>query len=57
MEPVKRGDIVEGVVRVTANTAKTNEAWDSDNPDPATSQAPYRYIILVIIHQSNYWTI
>jgi UDP-glucuronate 4-epimerase len=35
-------DIVEGVVRVTANIAKTNEAWDSDNPDPATSQAPYR---------------
>ena len=35
-------DIVEGVVRVTANIAKTNETWDSENPDPATSQAPYR---------------
>ena len=35
-------DIVEGVVRVTANIAKTNETWDSENPDPATSKAPYR---------------
>ena len=36
------GDIVEGVVRVTDNVATSNEGWDSDNPDPATSQAPYR---------------
>ena len=35
-------DIVEGVVRVTHKTAASNPAWDSRNPDPATSRAPYR---------------
>jgi UDP-glucuronate 4-epimerase len=35
-------DIVEGVVRVTDNTATPNERWSSDVPDPATSKAPYR---------------
>lgn len=35
-------DIVEGVVRVTDKPATPNPAWSGDNPDPATSSAPYR---------------
>ncbi len=35
-------DIVEGVVRVSDNIATSNSDWSSDNPDPATSKAPYR---------------
>jgi UDP-glucuronate 4-epimerase len=35
-------DIIEGVVRVTDNTATTNPAWSGDTPDPGTSYAPYR---------------
>ena len=35
-------DIVEGVVRVTDRVARPNPAWDSANPDPASSSAPYR---------------
>ena len=35
-------DIVEGVIRTMDNTATPNEAWDSANPDPGTSRAPYR---------------
>jgi UDP-glucuronate 4-epimerase len=35
-------DIVEGVVRVSDNIATSNPNWNSDNPDPATSKAPYR---------------
>ena len=35
-------DIVEGVLRVTDNTAAPNPAWDGANPDPGTSSAPYR---------------
>ena len=35
-------DIVEGVVRVSDNIATSNTDWDSDEPDPATSKAPYR---------------
>lgn len=35
-------DIIEGVVRVTMNTATPNPAWDGANPDPATSSVPYR---------------
>ena len=35
-------DIIEGVVRVTMNTAAPNPDWDPMNPDPATSSAPYR---------------
>ncbi len=35
-------DIVEGIVRVTENTAKSNSDWDSNNPDPGTSSAPYQ---------------
>jgi UDP-glucuronate 4-epimerase len=35
-------DIVEGVVRVTDRIAEPNPDWSGDNPDPATSQAPFR---------------
>jgi UDP-glucuronate 4-epimerase len=35
-------DIVEGVVRTMDHTATANEAWDSAEPDPGTSAAPYR---------------
>jgi UDP-glucuronate 4-epimerase len=35
-------DIVRGVVAAVDNVAKPNPAWDSANPDPSTSRAPYR---------------
>jgi UDP-glucuronate 4-epimerase len=35
-------DIVEGIVRVLDNPAKQNPKWDSNNPDPGTSRAPWR---------------
>jgi len=35
-------DIVEGVVRILDRTATPDPAWRSDDPDPATSNAPYR---------------
>jgi len=35
-------DIVEGIVRVLDRPAAINPDWDSNNPDPATSSAPYR---------------
>jgi len=35
-------DIVEGVVRVVDKVAVPDPAWDSDDPDPGTSAAPYR---------------
>lgn len=35
-------DIVQGVVRSMDHIAEPNPDWDSDNPDPATSKAPYR---------------
>jgi UDP-glucuronate 4-epimerase len=35
-------DIVEAVVRTLDHPAQPNPAWDSANPDPATSSAPYR---------------
>lgn len=35
-------DIVEGVIRVIDQPAKVNAKWAGDNPDPATSFAPYR---------------
>ena len=35
-------DIVEGVVRSLDSVATSNPDWDSDNPDPATSAAPFR---------------
>jgi len=34
-------DIVEGVIRVTDNIPEPDTGWNSDNPDPATSYAPY----------------
>ena len=35
-------DIVEGIIRVLDRPAPINPDWDSNNPDPATSSAPYR---------------
>jgi UDP-glucuronate 4-epimerase len=35
-------DIVEGILRVTDHVASPDPGWDSANPDPATSSAPYR---------------
>ncbi|MEX0791515.1 MAG: NAD-dependent epimerase [Pirellulaceae bacterium] len=35
-------DIVEGVIRVADQPAQPNPNWNSDNPDPGTSRAPYR---------------
>lgn len=35
-------DIVEGVVRVSDQIAAPNPSWNSDAPNPATSNAPYR---------------
>ena len=35
-------DIVEGVVRVTGKIPSGNPDWDSQNPDPAASLAPYK---------------
>ncbi len=35
-------DIVEGVIRTIDHTAEVNPGWDSGNPDPGTSMAPYR---------------
>ena len=35
-------DIVEGIIRVLDRPAPVNPEWDSNNPDPATSSAPYR---------------
>jgi UDP-glucuronate 4-epimerase len=35
-------DIVEGVIRTMDRIARPDPAWNSDDPDPATSRAPYR---------------
>ena len=35
-------DIVEGLIKTLDNPAKSNSNWDSFNPDPATSKAPWR---------------
>src|SRR5690606_3576798 len=35
-------DIVEGVIRTMDHVAEPNDSWDSDDPDPGTSRAPYR---------------
>lgn len=35
-------DIVEGVIRTLDRIAKPDPDWNSDRPDPSTSQAPYR---------------
>lgn len=35
-------DIVEGIIRVIDKPATPNQTFDTTNPDPATSNAPYR---------------
>src|SRR6187549_749868 len=35
-------DIAEGVVRALDRVAQPNPKWDSNNPDPASSSAPFR---------------
>lgn len=35
-------DIVEGIVRVIDRPAEPDPDWDGDDPDPATSSAPWR---------------
>ena len=35
-------DIVEGVIRTLDSVATSNQLWDSEAPDPASSKAPYR---------------
>lgn len=35
-------DIVEGIIRVLDKPAQPNVNWAGNNPDPATSLAPYR---------------
>ena len=35
-------DIVEGVVRIVEIIPEGNNDWNKENPDPATSSAPYR---------------
>jgi len=35
-------DIVEGIVRVLEKPAKPNPHWNGNNPDPASSKAPWR---------------
>ncbi len=36
------GDIAEGVIRASDAVAAPNPDWNSDDPDPASSNAPYR---------------
>jgi len=35
-------DVVEGLVRVLDHPPRANLGWQADDPDPATSQAPFR---------------
>jgi UDP-glucuronate 4-epimerase len=35
-------DIVEGIMRVMEKMPESNTNWDSTQPDPGTSKAPYR---------------
>src|SRR5215468_1396583 len=35
-------DVVEGIVRTSETVAKPDPDWNGENPDPATSSAPYR---------------
>lgn len=35
-------DIVKGVVHTIDNIPKSSDSWNSDNPDPAYSKAPYK---------------
>jgi len=36
------GDIAQGVIAAMDNVATPNESWSSDEPDPGTSNVPYR---------------
>lgn len=36
------GDIAEGIVRTMDRVAAPNQQWSGDEPDPGTSNAPYR---------------
>jgi UDP-glucuronate 4-epimerase len=35
-------DIVEGIIRVTEHIPQGNSDWNSDQPDPGSSKAPYK---------------
>jgi UDP-glucuronate 4-epimerase len=37
-------DIAEGVIRVSDDIAGPDPSWDSDHPNPATSNAPFRLL-------------
>ena len=37
-------DIVEGIIRASVHVARPDPAWDSDLPDPSTSNAPFRVL-------------
>ena len=45
-------DIVEGIIRVLDKPALPNPNWDSKNPDPATSSAPYRIYNICLLYTS-----
>jgi UDP-glucuronate 4-epimerase len=40
-------DIVTGIIRASDQVAQPNPAWNSDKPDPATSNAPFRIFNIV----------
>lgn len=35
-------DIIDGIIKVIDNPAKSDESFDDHNPDPSTSSAPYK---------------
>lgn len=35
-------DIIEGIVRIMGHIPRSDPAWDAANPDPSSSNAPYR---------------
>ena len=35
-------DIVDGIIKVLDNPAKSDESWNPENPTPSSSSAPYR---------------
>jgi UDP-glucuronate 4-epimerase len=46
-------DIVEGVVGVSDQIARPDPDWNSNSPNPATSNAPFRSSTLVIAYRST----
>ncbi len=46
-------DIVEGILRLVDKPAEPNSAWKSDDPDPASSPAPYRLYNIGSSHSVN----